>query len=99
MYWLCTKGVCSSDYDEENKPFASYETGPPRSTKGNGYGYSRNKETRQAPQNNYKVLPQVPDLNGLHVDERHHTSEQLSTYNRLLKDGRYLAITHMQITL
>ncbi|KAF3434611.1 hypothetical protein FNV43_RR21696 [Rhamnella rubrinervis] len=81
-----------SDYVEGNEPFASYKTSLPRSRKdiGNGSGYSRNKETKQSPQSNYNVLPQFPDLNGLHVNERHHTSEQLSAYNHLLKNGRLI---------
>ncbi|KAH7518493.1 pentatricopeptide repeat-containing protein MRL1, chloroplastic [Ziziphus jujuba] len=80
-----------SEYVEGKIPSASYKSGHPCSRKdsGKGNGHSRNnEETRHFTQNNHKILPLLPDLNELNVDDRHHTSEQLSAYNRLLKDGR-----------
>ncbi|XP_062082427.1 pentatricopeptide repeat-containing protein MRL1, chloroplastic [Humulus lupulus] len=71
-------------------PFANYKEGPLYGKKvlRKGRGDTRDIRKGHLAQNNYQVLPQVPHINGMDVDSKNNTSEQLSAYHRLLKDGR-----------
>ena len=97
--------VCAEN-DEGKVPFARSIEGPLRSRKdlGNSRGDLRDGKkgilahnNRILAHNNQKSLPQLPHLNGLDVDGDHHISKQISVYNRLLKDGRYLASSHCML--
>lgn len=71
-------------------PFASYGEGPYHGAKDlrKGRGDSRDRRKGHLAQNNYKVLPELPHINGIDVDDKNQTLEQLRVYNRLLKDRR-----------
>uniref|UniRef100_A0A803NRR7 FHA domain-containing protein n=1 Tax=Cannabis sativa TaxID=3483 RepID=A0A803NRR7_CANSA len=73
--------------DEGKIPFANYKEGSLYSKKvlGKGRGDTRIIRKGHLAQNNYQVMPH---LNGMDVDSKNNTSEQLSAYHRLLKDGR-----------
>ncbi|XP_030487325.2 pentatricopeptide repeat-containing protein MRL1, chloroplastic [Cannabis sativa] len=73
--------------DEGKIPFANYKEGSLYSKKvlGKGRGDTRIIRKGHLAQNNFQV---VPHLNGMDVDSKNNTSEQLSAYHRLLKDGR-----------
>ncbi|PON55119.1 Tetratricopeptide-like helical domain containing protein [Parasponia andersonii] len=79
-------------------PFASYREGPYHGAKDlrKGRGDSRDRRKGHLAQNNYKVLPELPHINGIDVDGKNQTLEQLRVYNRLLKDRRYAATIYLR---
>lgn len=79
-----------ADTHEAKIPFSSKIESPLHSGKDSGKvrGYPKDLRKGLLAQNNDKVLPKLPRLNGLEVGGKHHHSEQISSYNRLLEDGR-----------
>uniref|UniRef100_A0A5B7AR55 PROP1-like PPR domain-containing protein n=1 Tax=Davidia involucrata TaxID=16924 RepID=A0A5B7AR55_DAVIN len=55
---------------------------------GKSRGFPRDNEKRIMPQNDHRNLPQTPLPNGMHVNDRHYSSQQFSVYNRFIRDGR-----------
>lgn len=82
-------------------PFASYKEGPLHGGKDlrKGRGDSRDRRKGHMAQSNYKVLPQLPHINGIDVDGKSHALDQLSVYNRLLRNGRYVATVHTHVVV
>jgi hypothetical protein len=77
-----------SEYVKGKEPVASYKESVPHNRRDSGKGIPRDSKIKQLLKKNYKISPQFPQPNGMHVTEKSHPSEQLSAYNRLLKDGR-----------
>lgn len=78
----------SAEYVKGKEPVASYKESVPHNRRDSGKGIPRDSKIKQLLKKNYKISPQFPQPNGMHVTEKSHPSEQLSAYNRLLKDGR-----------
>ncbi|KAK3195318.1 hypothetical protein Dsin_026628 [Dipteronia sinensis] len=76
----------TSEYVEGNNISpAFHKEGASNKRKDIGRGFPRNKESKHVMQDKSKNVLQFSYLNGIHA---HDTHQQLSVYNRLLRDGR-----------
>ncbi|KAL6978029.1 Cation-independent mannose-6-phosphate receptor CI-MPR [Sarracenia purpurea var. burkii] len=81
----------SSESVEGKIPLACYkELSPAKSTDMGKRKSFHREERRTLPQDGCGYSPEFSHSNGMEANDKHHPSQQISTYNHLLKNGRLL---------